>query len=151
MNHAPANEYPIPKTIKAWVLGNPEELTLVEKPMPEPGPAEVLVRVDAIAVCATDIEILKHGVPALVDGELPFNRGFTPGHEYMGTVVRLGPAVDEFEIGDRVAVDANAAVKACIPRASITATARRATAPTASAPMAASPNTPSTTSTRWFT
>jgi L-iditol 2-dehydrogenase len=57
------NEYPIPKTMKAWVLGDPEELTLVEKPVPEPGSAEVLVRVDAIAVCATDIEIIKHGLP----------------------------------------------------------------------------------------
>ena len=53
------NEFPIPETMKAWVLGNPEELALVEKPVPEPGPAEVLVRVDAIAVCATDIEILR--------------------------------------------------------------------------------------------
>ena len=68
-NEDRANEYPIPKTMKAWVLGNPEELALVEKPVPEPGPAEVLVRVDAIAVCATDIEILKHGIPASVDGE----------------------------------------------------------------------------------
>jgi hypothetical protein len=39
------NEYPIPRTMKAWVLGNPEELALVEKPVPEPGAAEVLVRV----------------------------------------------------------------------------------------------------------
>src|SRR4030081_413607 len=44
------NEYPIPKTMKAWVLGDREELTLVEKPVPEPGSAEVLVRVDAIAI-----------------------------------------------------------------------------------------------------
>ena len=51
------NEYPVPSTMKAWVLGGPEELSLVEKPVPEPGRAEVLVRVDAIAVCATDIEI----------------------------------------------------------------------------------------------
>ena len=108
-----ANEYPIPKTIKAWVLGNPEELILLQKPVPEPGPAEVLVRVDAIAVCATDIEILRHGVPALVDGELPFNRRFTPGHEYMGTVVRLGPTVDEFEIGDRIAVEVHAGCGRC--------------------------------------
>ena len=64
---------------------------LVQKPVPEPGPAEVLVRVDAIAVCATDIEVLEHGLPAMVDGELPFNRGFTPGHEWMGTIVGLGP------------------------------------------------------------
>ena len=108
-----ANEYRIPKTMKAWVLGNPEELIPVEKPVPKPGPAEVLVRVDAIAVCATDIEVLKHGVPALVDGELPFNRGFTPGHEYMGTVVRLGPTVDEFEIGDRIAVEVHAGCGRC--------------------------------------
>jgi L-iditol 2-dehydrogenase len=99
--------------MKAWVLGNPEELALVEKPVPEPGPAEVLVRVDAIAVCATDIEIIKHGLPAMVDGELPFNRGFTPGHEYMGTVVRLGASVDEFQIGDRIAVEVHAGCGRC--------------------------------------
>src|SRR5947209_15355895 len=75
------NEYPIPASMKAWVLGGPEELCAVEKPVPEPGPTEVLVRVDAIAVCATDIEIIRHGVPAMIDGGLPFNRGFTPGHE----------------------------------------------------------------------
>jgi L-iditol 2-dehydrogenase len=108
-----ADEYPVPKTMKAWVLGNPEELTLIDKPVPEPGAAEVLVRVDAIAVCATDIEILKHGLPAIVDGGLPFNRGFTPGHEYMGTVVRLGPTVDEFEIGDRIAVEVHAGCGRC--------------------------------------
>jgi L-iditol 2-dehydrogenase len=107
------NEYSIPRTMKAWVLGDPEQLTLVEKPVPEPGSAEVLVRVDAIAVCATDIEILKHGLPAMVDGGLPFNRGFTPGHEYMGTVVRLGPTVDEFQIGDRIAVEVHAGCGRC--------------------------------------
>src|SRR5438105_12327582 len=48
------NEYQIPEMMKAWVLGGPEELALIEKPVPQPGPAEVLVRVDAIAVCATD-------------------------------------------------------------------------------------------------
>ena len=49
-----SNQYAIPERMKAWVLGGPEELDLVEKPVPQPGPAEVLVRVDAIAVCATD-------------------------------------------------------------------------------------------------
>ena len=108
-----SNQYPVPKTMKAWVLGDPEELALVEKPVPEPGPAEVLVRVDAIAVCATDIEIIRHGVPAMIDGELPFNKNFTPGHEYMGTVVQLGPSVDEFQIGDRVAVEVHAGCGRC--------------------------------------
>src|ERR1700677_4194829 len=105
MTVATSNDYRIPKTMQAWVLGGPEELSLVEKPVPEPGPAEVLVRIDAIAVCATDIEIIKHGLPATVDGGTPFNRNFTPGHEYMGTVVKLGPSVDEFGLGDRIAVE----------------------------------------------
>lgn len=108
-----SNEFNIPATMKAWVLGDPEQLTMVDKPVPEPGRAEVLVRIDAIAVCATDIEILSHGLPAMIDGELPFNKGFTPGHEYMGTVVKLGPTVDEFQIGDRVAVEVHAGCGRC--------------------------------------
>src|SRR5712672_4675950 len=108
-----SNQYLVPPTMKAWVLGGPDELSLVEKPVPEPGPAEVLVRVDAIAVCATDIEIIKHGLPAIIDGGSPFNKGFTPGHEYMGTVVKLGPTVDEFEIGDRITVEVHAGCGRC--------------------------------------
>ena len=112
--HAPrANAYPIPQKMRAWVIDGPDELRLAEKPVPAPGPAEVLVRIDAIAVCATDIEIIRHGLPAIVDGGSPFHRNFTPGHEYMGTVVRLGPAVDEFEIGDRVAVEVHAGCGRC--------------------------------------
>ncbi len=107
------NEYRVPERMNAWVLGGPEELTLVDKPVPQPGPAEVLLRVDAIAVCATDIEILRHGLPAMIDGELPFNKGFTPGHEYMGTVVKLGLGVDEFQPGDRVAVEVHAGCGRC--------------------------------------
>jgi L-iditol 2-dehydrogenase len=142
-----SNQYPIPPTMKAWVLGVPEELTLVDKPVPEPGPAEVLVRIDAVAVCATDIEILKHGLPASLDGELPFNKNFTPGHEYMGTVVKLGPTVDEFTLATASlsrftpgAGAANAAAKACTRPASIMVSPRRVTAPMTSAPMAGLPN-----------
>src|SRR5258708_40124914 len=108
-----SNQYPIPERMKAWVLGGPEELRLGEKPVPEPGRAEVLVRIDAIAVCATDIEIISHGLPAMIDGGLPFNKNFTPGHEYMGTVVKLGPDVDEFAIGDRITVEVHAGCGRC--------------------------------------
>ena len=111
--HLGGNEFIIPPTMKAWVLGDPEQLSMVEKPVPEPGRAEVLVRIDAIAVCATDIEILSHGMPAMIDGELPFNKGFTPGHEYMGTVAALGPGVDEYRIGERVTVEIHAGCGQC--------------------------------------
>ena len=65
--------------MKAWVLGDPDQLLLREKPMPAPGRAEVLVRIDAVAICATDLEIIHGGSPASIQGGLPFNKNFTPG------------------------------------------------------------------------
>jgi L-iditol 2-dehydrogenase len=103
----------IPTTMKAWVLDGPEQLRLVEKPVPQPGPAEVLVRIDAVAICGTDVEIITKGLPAWIEGGLPFNKNFTPGHEYMGTVAKLGAGVDEYKIGDRVAVEIHAGCGRC--------------------------------------
>jgi 2-desacetyl-2-hydroxyethyl bacteriochlorophyllide A dehydrogenase len=105
--------FDIPETMKAWVLGDPDELLFIEKPVPRPGRAEVLLRIDAIAVCATDLEVISHGPPALIEGGLPFNKNFIPGHEYMGCVVELGQGVDEFEIGERVAVEIHAGCGRC--------------------------------------
>lgn len=104
---------PLPEEMKAWVLGDPEELTLKTKPLPVPGKAEALVRIDAVAICATDLEILTYGTPALIEGGPPFNKEFTPGHEYMGTIAALGPGVDEFNIGDRVTVEIHAGCGQC--------------------------------------
>jgi L-iditol 2-dehydrogenase len=104
---------PVPKEMKAWVLGDPEELTLSTKPVPAPGRAEALVRIDAVAICATDLEILTYGTPAMIEGGPPLNKNYTPGHEYMGTIAALGPGVDEFEIGDRVTVEIHAGCGQC--------------------------------------
>ena len=103
----------IPHTMKAWVLGDPGQVTLIDRPVPTPAAAEVLVRVDAIAICATDLAVIKYGPPAVVEGGLPFNKGFTPGHEYMGTVVATGPTVDEFRVGERIAVEIHAGCGRC--------------------------------------
>ena len=108
-----SSKYPIPKTMKAWVLGNPNEISLIDKPLEMPGKAEVLVKIDAVAICATDLDVISHGPPALIEGGLPFNKNFTPGHEYMGTVVALGPSVDEFDIGDRVTVEIHSGCGQC--------------------------------------
>jgi L-iditol 2-dehydrogenase len=105
--------YPIPESMKAWVLGDPDQLTLADKPVPTPRKAEVLVRIDAVAICATDLEIIHKGPPAQIQGGLPFNKNFTPGHEYMGTVVALGPGVDEYRIGQRVTVEIHAGCGQC--------------------------------------
>ena len=106
-------ELRVPPKMKAWVLGGPGELKLADKPVPAPGVAEVLVRVDAVAICGTDLEVIAHGDPALVRGGKPFNQDFTPGHEYMGTVAALGPGVDEFAVGERVAVEIHAGCGRC--------------------------------------
>jgi L-iditol 2-dehydrogenase len=106
-------DFPIPSTMRAWVLGDPDQLTLTTKATPVPKRAEVLVRIDAVAICATDLEIISHGPPAMIQGGLPFNRNFTPGHEYMGTVVALGPGVDEYRIGQRVTVEIHAGCGQC--------------------------------------
>ncbi len=99
--------------MRAWVLGDPGQLSLTTKPVPRPGKAEVLVKIDAVAICATDLEIVHHGSPARIQGGTPFNKGFTPGHEYMGTIAALGPGVDEFSVGERVTVEIHAGCGQC--------------------------------------
>jgi len=103
----------VPETMRAWVLGDPGELRFTEKAVPVPKRAEVLVRIDAVAICATDLDVIAHGPPALIEGGLPFNKNWTPEHEYMGTVAALGPGVDEFGIGDRVTVEIHAGCGQC--------------------------------------
>ena len=106
-------DFPVPDQMRAWVLGEPGQLIFKEKATPVPKKAEVLVRVDAVAICATDLDVIYHGPPAMVEGGLPFNKNWTPGHEYMGTVMALGPGVDEFAIGQRVTVEIHAGCGQC--------------------------------------
>ncbi len=108
-----SQKFPIPEKMKAWVLGNPDELSLVDKIVEMPDKSEVLIKIDAVAICATDLDVISRGPPALIEGGLPFNKNFTPGHEYMGTVVALGPSVDEFSIGDRVTVEIHSGCGQC--------------------------------------
>ena len=108
-----SKNYSLPKEMKAWVLKSPNELELKTKAIPTPSYSEVLVKIDAVAICATDLDVISYGPPALIEGEKPFNKEFTPGHEYMGTVVALGPSVDEFQIGDRVTVEIHSGCGQC--------------------------------------
>jgi threonine 3-dehydrogenase len=62
---------------------------IVELPVPEPGPGEVLIRVEACALCGTDRHALERGAPV------------TPGHETAGRVVATGPEVDAPAPGTR--------------------------------------------------
>jgi len=74
-----------------------EPLRMEERPDPEPDPGELLVHVEACAVCRTDLHI--------VDGELPQARlPVVPGHEIVGRVLRAGNGVHGWRIGQRVGI-----------------------------------------------
>ena len=83
--------------MRAAVLYGPGDIRTTERPVPEPGWGEVLVRVSMCGTCGTDLKIYDGHFPMTP----PFGE-FTPGHEWTGTVVALGESVDELEVGDRV-------------------------------------------------
>ena len=84
--------------MEAMVLNAPgTALCLEHRPDPEPGPGEVRLRVEACAVCRTDLHV--------VDGELPHPRlPLIPGHEIVGIVTVVGSGVSAFRAGQRVGI-----------------------------------------------
>lgn len=88
--------------MRAAVLFGPGDIRVVERPIPVPASGEVLVKVALCGTCGTDLKVFDGHFPLTP----PFGE-FTPGHEWTGTVVALGPDVDEFAPGDRVAIEAH--------------------------------------------
>jgi propanol-preferring alcohol dehydrogenase len=85
-------------SMRAMVLDQPgKQLALRERPLPQPGPGEILLEVKACGVCRTDLHV--------VDGELPNPQlPIVPGHEIVGRIVALGPGVSGQALGERVGV-----------------------------------------------
>jgi len=92
----------------AAVLMAPNALEVRTVVTPQSGPADVLIKVEACAVCSSDLSLTAKPWP----GQPPYG-SFIPGHEYSGTIVALGETVDEFKIGDRVAVEAHLGCLRC--------------------------------------
>ena len=86
-----------PASGEAMVLQAPASALVRERrPVPEPGPNEVLLKVRACAVCRTDLHV--------VDDELPdIPHPIVPGHEIVGEVVAAGSGA-RWSLGDRVGV-----------------------------------------------
>ncbi len=74
-----------------------QPLRPVDRPVPKPAAAQVLVKVAACAVCRTDLHV--------VDGELPGPKlPLVPGHEIVGRIVETGRGAQRFKVGDRVGI-----------------------------------------------
>jgi alcohol dehydrogenase len=80
--------------MKAAVFVEKNRIVLEDKPIPEVGPLDALIRITTTTICGTDVHILK--------GEYPVARGLTVGHEPVGIIEKLGSAVIGFEEGQRV-------------------------------------------------
>ena len=76
---------------------NPEPLQLVDLPVPQPGPDEVLIRVAACGVCHTELDEIEGRTP-------PPHLPVVPGHEVIGRVERCGEDVTRLQVGERVGV-----------------------------------------------
>ena len=85
-------------SMRAAVFEAPGRITLQERPIPECGPNDALVRVAMTTICGTDVHILR--------GEYPVAPGRIVGHEPVGVIEQLGSAVEGYEVGDRVLVGA---------------------------------------------
>jgi len=81
-------------SMKAAVFVAPGRIELQERPIPEIGPTDVLLRVTTTTICGTDVHILK--------GEYPVAPGRVVGHEPVGIIAEIGAAVTGYEIGQRV-------------------------------------------------
>ena len=80
--------------MKAALFVEPGRIVLDDKPIPQPGPLDALIRVTTTTICGTDVHILK--------GEYPVAKGLTIGHEPVGVIEKLGSAVLGYEEGQRV-------------------------------------------------
>ena len=80
--------------MKAAVFVEPGRIELADKPIPDVGPNDALIKITTTTICGTDVHILK--------GEYPVEKGLTVGHEPVGVIVKLGSAVQGYSEGQRV-------------------------------------------------
>jgi L-iditol 2-dehydrogenase len=97
----------IPTTMNAVVLHDADDMRVEERSVPQLGHGEVLLKVNVASICGTDVKVLHRTLQGQPAGE------FIMGHEYAGTVAALGPGVNEFKIGERVAVEVHKGCDRC--------------------------------------
>ncbi|KAE8617498.1 hypothetical protein XENTR_v10009094 [Xenopus tropicalis] len=77
------------------------DLRLENRPVPEPGPNEVLLKMHSVGICGSDVHYWQHGRI----GDFIVKKPMVLGHEASGTVVKVGASVSHLKPGDRVAIE----------------------------------------------
>jgi propanol-preferring alcohol dehydrogenase len=96
-NGTPGEDTLMKGTYKAVEVSAPGSLRVVERSMPDPGPGQVRIRVEACGICHTDAATVTGVYPGL---KLPR----VPGHEVVGRIDALGAGVSRWKLGQRVGV-----------------------------------------------
>jgi threonine dehydrogenase-like Zn-dependent dehydrogenase len=84
--------------MKTFVMRGIDDVGFMDKPVPEPGPNEALIETTACLVCTSDVHTAS--------GAIGERKDLTLGHETVGVIAKLGSAVEGFEKGQRVAINA---------------------------------------------
>jgi len=87
--------------VRVAVLRGPGDVALEERPVPEPGPGQVAVRVISVGVCGSDTHYYDHGRI----GRFVVEEPLVLGHEAAGDVAALGPGVTSPAVGQRVSIE----------------------------------------------
>jgi L-iditol 2-dehydrogenase len=99
----------IPATMRASVLLEKQQIELQERPVPRPGPGEVLIQVRSVGVCGSDVHYYKEGRI----GDYIVEQPLILGHEVSGVIVDVGAGVPEDRVGERVAVEPQRPCRRC--------------------------------------
>jgi L-iditol 2-dehydrogenase len=87
--------------MRAAVLVEPGRIEMEDRPIPTPGPSDVLIRVSSVGVCGSDPHYYRHGRVGTFVVEAPL----VLGHEAAGTIVGAGQRIDSSRIGERVSIE----------------------------------------------
>ena len=87
--------------MRAAVLIEPGRIEMEERPIPTPGPGDVLIRVSSVGVCGSDTHYYRHGRV----GSFVVDAPLVLGHEAAGTIVGVGEGVNRSRIGQRVSIE----------------------------------------------
>ena len=96
--------------MKSAVFYGKHDLRVEEHPMPEVGPHDVLIQVEACGVCGTDVHIYEGD-----KGAAEVTPPTILGHEFSGVIREVGSEVKKYKAGDRVCIDPNCYCGACDP------------------------------------
>ncbi|TME12686.1 MAG: NAD(P)-dependent alcohol dehydrogenase [Chloroflexi bacterium] len=86
---------------QAAVLYAPHDVRIEERPVPKPGPKEVLIEIKAVGVCGSDVHYYEHGRI----GSYVVRQPLILGHEASGIIVDVGEGVNKGRVGERVAIE----------------------------------------------